>query len=60
MDDVDRRSTLWALAALLALPFLLGPRGLARALPSAEGGKERPGPVRPRVTPPDRSVKRHG
>jgi hypothetical protein len=59
MDGADRRKTLWCLASLLALPLLLGPGGLARALLS---GPARPGDLpepRPRITPPDHSVKRH-
>lgn len=62
MDVAGRRRTLWSLASLLALPFLPGPLGLVRALLARQApgdAAQAPGPARPRITPPDRSVKRH-
>jgi hypothetical protein len=59
MECKDRRKILVGLAALAALPLLLGPRGLSRVLLGEPGAAPAREP-RARIARPERSVRRHG
>jgi len=73
MECKDRRNILWSLATLLAVPLLLGPGALSRIFSRTlrgpgpgdpedrsehqQAGAAPKGP-RPRINPPEHSVKR--
>ena len=63
MADLNRKSILDRVTALLAGPFLLGRRALSLEWVQAEGGPPKPptaAPVSIAVTPPEHAIKRRG